>query len=56
MVDSFTQMVTITSATGQMARDQVMVNWSIGQAEYTKDSGSFLSLWVINELLIFQIY
>lgn len=49
MVDSFTQTETIISATGSTARDQVMVNWLIGQVEYTKDSGSFLSLWVINE-------
>ena len=56
MEDSFTQMVTIISAIGQMARDPATENWLIDQVEYTKDSGSSLSLWVINELLIFQFF
>jgi hypothetical protein len=52
MADSFTQMATIISATGLMERDQDMASWLIGLEEFMKGSGSFLSLWAINDLII----
>ena len=52
MADSFTQMATIISATGLMERDRDMASWLIGLEEFMKGSGSFLSLWVISELIV----
>ena len=52
MADSFTQRATIILATGLMERDRDMASWLIDLEEFMKGSGSFLSLWVISELIV----